>query len=60
MILDENGEQIGVVGVTTPVFEDITTPGGVRIIGPRTLDANDGDDFDFQALADIVQRRSMC
>ena len=37
-IIDENGEQIGVVGVTTPVFESITTPGGVRIIGPRTLD----------------------
>ena len=47
MILEENGELIGVVGVTTPVFEDITTPGGVRIIGPRTLDANDGDDFGF-------------
>ena len=55
MILEENGELIGVVGVTTPVFEDITTPGGVRIIGPRTLDANDGDDSDFIALAQIVQ-----
>ena len=28
MILEENGELIGVVGVTTPVFEDITTPAG--------------------------------
>ena len=54
-IIDENGEKIGVVGVTTPVFESITTPGGVRIIGPRTLDANDGDDSDFVALAAIVQ-----
>jgi 2',3'-cyclic-nucleotide 2'-phosphodiesterase (5'-nucleotidase family)/Ca2+-binding RTX toxin-like protein len=57
MILEENGEQIGVVGVTTPVFEDITTPGRVRIIGPRTLDANDGDDSDFIALAAIVQNQ---
>ena len=54
-IIDENGERIGVVGVTTPVFESITTPGGVRIIGPQTLDANDGDDSDFVALAAIVQ-----
>ena len=54
-IIDENGEKIGVVGVTTPVFESITTPGGVRIIGPQTLDANDGDDSDFVALAAIVQ-----
>jgi predicted extracellular nuclease/2',3'-cyclic-nucleotide 2'-phosphodiesterase (5'-nucleotidase family) len=54
-IIDENGEKIGVVGVTTPVFESITTPGGVRIIGPQTLDANDGDDSDFVALVAIVQ-----
>ncbi|MBR1148663.1 choice-of-anchor I family protein [Bradyrhizobium sp. AUGA SZCCT0431] len=50
-ILEENGEKIGVVGVTTPVFEDITTPGGVRIIGPRTLET----DADFIALAAIIQ-----
>ena len=55
MILEENGELIGVVGVTTPVFEDITTPGRVTVIGPRTLDANDGDDSDFLALAAVVQ-----
>ncbi|MCA6116505.1 choice-of-anchor I family protein [Bradyrhizobium sp. WSM 1738] len=50
-ILEENGEKIGVVGVTTPVFEDITTPGGVRIIGPRTLET----DADFIALAAVIQ-----
>ncbi|KRQ97736.1 choice-of-anchor I family protein [Bradyrhizobium valentinum] len=50
-ILEENGEKIGVVGVTTPVFEDITTPGGVRIVGPRTLET----DADFIALAAIIQ-----
>ena len=50
-ILEENGEKIGVVGVTTPVFEDITTPGGVRIIGPRTLET----DADFIALAATIQ-----
>ncbi|UPJ51762.1 choice-of-anchor I family protein [Bradyrhizobium sp. 200] len=50
-ILEENGEKIGVVGVTTPVFEDITTPGGVRIVGPRTLET----DADFIALAATIQ-----
>ncbi|MGB8526376.1 MAG: 5'-nucleotidase C-terminal domain-containing protein [Rhodoplanes sp.] len=54
-ILEENGELIGVVGVTTPVFQDITTSGGVRVVGPRTLDATDGDDSDFEALAAVVQ-----
>ena len=29
----------------------------MRIIGPRTLDANDGDDSDFIALAAIVQQQ---
>ncbi|WP_213287304.1 choice-of-anchor I family protein [Bradyrhizobium sp. sGM-13] len=50
-IFEENGEKIGVVGVTTPVFEDITTPGGVRIVGPRTLET----DADFIALAAVIQ-----
>jgi VCBS repeat-containing protein len=50
-ILDENGEKIGVIGVTTPVFEDITTAGGVQIIGPRTLET----DADFIALAAVIQ-----
>jgi len=52
-ILEENGERIGVVGVTTPDFEDITTAGGVRVIGPRDLQT----DADFQALAAVVQPR---
>jgi predicted extracellular nuclease/2',3'-cyclic-nucleotide 2'-phosphodiesterase (5'-nucleotidase family) len=52
-IIEENGERIGVVGVTTPVFEDITTPGGVRVIGPHTLES----DADFEALAAIVQQQ---
>ena len=58
MILEENGELIGVVGVTTPVFESITTPGGVRIIGPQTLDANDGDDSTSWRSPRSCRRRS--
>ncbi|MPZ38641.1 MAG: fused nuclease/metallophosphatase/5'-nucleotidase/calcium-binding protein [Rhizobiales bacterium] len=46
-IINENGEQIGVVGATTQIVKSISSTGGVEVIGD---DAND-----MQALADILQ-----
>ncbi|MGF1499831.1 MAG: 5'-nucleotidase C-terminal domain-containing protein [Elainellaceae cyanobacterium] len=46
-IINENGEQIGVVGVTTPLVRSISSPGDTTVIGPTTND--------MPALAAVLQ-----
>jgi len=46
-IIEQNGERIGVVGVTTPLLESLSSPGSVEVIGPST--------DDVEALAAVIQ-----
>lgn len=46
-IIERGGEQIGVVGVTTPLLRSISSPREVEVIGPNTND--------LQALAEVIQ-----
>lgn len=51
IVLDVNGEQIGVVGATTPILDEIASPGGVGVNPPRLPDGSP----DYDALAAIIQ-----
>lgn len=51
-IITVNGEQIGVVGATTPTLDDISSPTDVAI-APLEFDSNDPDDI--AALAAEIQ-----
>lgn len=46
-IIEEGGEQIGVIGATTQLLESISSPTGTTVIGPQ---AND-----MAALAEVLQ-----
>ncbi|MEO0910812.1 MAG: bifunctional metallophosphatase/5'-nucleotidase, partial [Pseudomonadota bacterium] len=46
-IIEEGGEQIGIVGATTPLLATISSPGDVTTIGPNTND--------MAALAAVLQ-----
>jgi len=46
-ILEQNGEQIGIIGLTTPLLQSLTSPGSVELIGPTSNDVD--------ALAEVVQ-----
>ena len=46
-ILERGGEQIGVVGATTPLLQELSSPGNTEIVGP--------DENNVQALADVLQ-----
>lgn len=46
-ILEEGGEQIGVIGATTPILDSISSPTGTTVIGPQ--------ENDMAALAEILQ-----
>ncbi|CAM3504719.1 5'-nucleotidase C-terminal domain-containing protein [Parendozoicomonas haliclonae] len=47
-ILEEGGEKIGVIGATTPLLAQISSPGGTTV-------KNGDDPYDMQALADVLQ-----
>jgi len=46
-IFERGGEQIGVVGATTPILREISSPGSVELEGPT--------ENDMQALAEVLQ-----
>jgi len=46
-ILERGGEQIGVVGATTPLLQELSSPGNTEIVGP--------DENNVQALAEVLQ-----
>ncbi len=46
-IIKRNGDRIGVVGITTPIVETISSTGDVAVIGPNSND--------MAALANVVQ-----
>ncbi|TAN94391.1 MAG: CHRD domain-containing protein [Phormidium sp. SL48-SHIP] len=46
-IIERNGDRIGVVGITTPIVETISSTGDVAVIGPNNND--------MAALANVVQ-----
>ena len=46
-IFERGGEQIGVVGATTPLVQQISSPGDTAIVGPN--------ENDMQALAEVLQ-----
>ena len=52
VVLDVNGEPIGVVGATTPLLDRISSPGDVTVL---PAGAGDGGP-DYAALADLIQR----
>ncbi len=45
--IERNGELIGVIGASTQILEDITSVGGVEVVGPK--------ENDMAALAGILQ-----
>ncbi len=45
--IERSGEQIGIVGATTQILQDITSNGGVSVVGPTTND--------MPALAEVIQ-----
>jgi len=47
IILERGGEQIGVVGATTPLLQELSSPGNTEIVGP--------DENNVKALADVLQ-----
>ncbi|NJL01718.1 MAG: DUF4114 domain-containing protein [Spirulinaceae cyanobacterium SM2_1_0] len=47
VVINVNGENIGVVGATTPTLNSISSPGGVTVLPPNSTD--------FVALAAIIQ-----
>ena len=53
VVIDVNGEKIGVVGATTPTLDVISSPGDV-IIAPGDFDGNPTDE-QIQALAAVIQ-----
>lgn len=53
VVIDVNGEKIGVVGATTPTLDVISSPGDV-IIAPSDFDGNPTDE-QIQALAAVIQ-----
>jgi 2',3'-cyclic-nucleotide 2'-phosphodiesterase (5'-nucleotidase family) len=50
-VIHENGEQIGVLGVTTQILAQISTVDGVRVLDP----AGDGAQNNMSELAQILQ-----
>jgi 2',3'-cyclic-nucleotide 2'-phosphodiesterase (5'-nucleotidase family) len=52
-VITVNGEQIGVVGATTPTLPSISSPGGVTVL-PTEFDASNPDDI--AALAAEIQQ----
>ncbi|MGV2828099.1 choice-of-anchor I family protein [Myxosarcina sp. GI1(2024)] len=46
-VIERGGEQIGVVGITTPLLASISSPREVEVVGPDTND--------LQALAEVIQ-----
>lgn len=46
-IIERNGDRIGVVGMTTPIVETISSTGDVTVLGPNSND--------MAALANVVQ-----
>ncbi|WP_174762980.1 5'-nucleotidase C-terminal domain-containing protein [Anabaena sp. UHCC 0187] len=38
-IIEEGGEKIGVLGVSNPLFRDITQAGGIQVLGDETAEA---------------------
>jgi len=46
-IFERGGEQIGVVGATTPLLQELSSPGDTEIVGPS--------ENNVQALADVLQ-----
>ena len=47
-ILEESGEKIGVIGATTPLLAQISSPGNTSVV-------NGDNPYDMQALADVLQ-----
>ncbi|MFN9954548.1 MAG: bifunctional metallophosphatase/5'-nucleotidase, partial [bacterium] len=47
VVIERNGEKIGIVGATTQVLAKISSPGFTSVKGPQV--------DDMQALADIIQ-----
>ncbi|ACK71981.1 5'-Nucleotidase domain protein [Gloeothece citriformis PCC 7424] len=52
-VITVNGEQIGIVGATTPILRSISSPGGA-LVTPQGFPQNPTD-ADIQALAAIIQ-----
>ena len=46
-IIERNGDRIGVVGITTPIVETVSSTGDVTVLGPNSNDMG--------ALANVVQ-----
>ena len=53
VVITVDGEQIGVVGATTPTLGTISSPGGDVVISPMDFDATNSDSLDD--LADSIQ-----
>ena len=54
VVLDVNGENIGVIGATTPNLASISSPGGVTIL-PSEFPGQTFSDAELQALAAEIQ-----
>ena len=54
VIAEVDGEQVGIIGLTTPDLASLSSPGGVEVIGPEGVPS---DPAVLQGLADIANEQ---